>query len=179
MRRMFAAFPAVGSVGGGMIRRVPMRQLVVGGAVLSCVRLSTSAGGVDRRTVTTFAKEVLTKGDESKPAVKGKTAVVHYVGTLLDGTKFDSSRDRGRPFEFQLGAGQVIKGWDQGVATMTVGEKAVLTVGPDYGYGARGIGPIPPSMKLSSSSSRAHFNLTTNCFTDSVLVFEVELLAMK
>lgn len=60
------------------------------------------------------------------------------LGTLTDGTKFDSSRDRGRPFEFKIGAGQVIRGWDEGVAQMTVGERVKLTCSPDYAYGSRG-----------------------------------------
>jgi peptidylprolyl isomerase len=78
----------------------------------------------------------------------GQTVKVHYIGTLEDGTKFDSSRDRGRPFEFTLGAGQVIKGWDEGIASMKVGGRRQLVIPPDLGYGARGIGPIPPNSTL-------------------------------
>lgn len=69
---------------------------------------------------------------------------MHYVGTLLDGTKFDSSRDRGHQFKFKIGGGQVIKGWDQGVATMTRGEKAILTCRADYAYGEKGSPPNIP-----------------------------------
>jgi FKBP-type peptidyl-prolyl cis-trans isomerase len=82
-------------------------------------------------------------------ATPGKTAVVHYTGWLLDGTRFDSSRDRNQPFSFSLGAGQVIKGWDEGVAGMKVGGKRTLIVPPALGYGARGAGGvIPPNATL-------------------------------
>jgi len=95
---------------------------------------------------------------------KGKTCVMHYTGWLWEngakGKKFDSSVDRGEPFEFKLGVGQVIKGWDEGVATMKVGGKRTLVIPPDLGYGARGAGGglIPPN---------------------ATLLFEVELLGVK
>ncbi len=93
-------------------------------------------------------------------ASAGRTAVVHYTGWLLDGTKFDSSVDRGTPFEFPLGAGRVIKGWDEGVATMNVGGKRELIIPPDLAYGAQGAagGLIP---------------------ANATLKFEVELLELK
>ena len=102
--------------------------------------------------------EDLVVGNGASPQT-GQTAVVHYTGWLDDGKKFDSSVDRGRPFEFQVGTGQVIKGWDEGVATMKVGGKRKLLIPPDLGYGARGAGGvIPPNARLT---------------------FEVELLGVK
>jgi FKBP-type peptidyl-prolyl cis-trans isomerase len=92
-------------------------------------------------------------------AKAGTTVTVHYVGTLTDGRKFDSSRDRGQGFTFRLGAGQVIKGWDQGVAGMRIGGVRKLTIPPDLGYGARGYPPVIPP--------------------NATLLFEVELLALQ
>ena len=91
-------------------------------------------------------------------AQAGKNVSVHYTGWLLDGTKFDSSLDRGQPFTFPLGAGRVIKGWDEGVEGMKVGGKRTLIIPPSLGYGSRGTGPIPPN---------------------STLKFEVQLLDVK
>jgi FKBP-type peptidyl-prolyl cis-trans isomerase FkpA len=99
--------------------------------------------------------EVVGTGDE---AVTGKTVSVNYVGTLTDGTKFDSSYDRNQPFDFPLGGGQVIKGWDQGVVGMKVGGKRKLVIPPDLGYGASANGKIP---------------------ANSTLIFEIELLSVK
>ena len=91
-------------------------------------------------------------------ALAGKTVSVHYVGTLTDGSKFDSSRDRDQPFSFRLGAGQVIRGWDQGVAGMKIGGLRKLTIPSDLAYGSKGFPPvIPPG---------------------ATLIFEVELLGV-
>ena len=82
-------------------------------------------------------------------ATQGKTVSVHYTGTLEDGSKFDSSLDRGQPFDFHLGAGQVIQGWERGLLGMKVGGQRKLTIPPDLGYGARGFPPvIPPNSTL-------------------------------
>jgi len=93
-------------------------------------------------------KKLLVKGEGWTKPPKGSEVHVHYVGTLLDGTKFDSSRDRGEPFVFKLGEGQVIKGWDIGVATMHKGEKSILTCKPEYAYGSQAQGKIPANSTL-------------------------------
>ncbi|HEX8952107.1 MAG TPA: FKBP-type peptidyl-prolyl cis-trans isomerase [Polyangia bacterium] len=87
-------------------------------------------------------------GDGAAPQ-KGKRVTVHYTGTLTDGKKFDSSRDRGQPFKFVIGVGQVIAGWDEGVMSMKVGGKRKLIIPANLGYGARGAGGvIPPNAEL-------------------------------
>ncbi len=108
--------------------------------------------------VTELKKEVLKEGTGSV-AKAGDTVSVHYTGWLTDGAKFDSSVDRGTPFQFTLGAGMVIKGWDQGVAGMKVGEKVKLTIPASLGYGANGYPPVIPQ--------------------NATLIFEVELLGIK
>ena len=86
---------------------------------------------------------------DGKEAVPGMSVEVHYTGWLTDGSKFDSSHDREQTFNFKLGAGQVIQGWDQGVAGMKVGGTRKLTIPPGLGYGARGAGGvIPPNATL-------------------------------
>ena len=92
-------------------------------------------------------------------ATAGKNVSVHYTGWLTNGTKFDSSKDRGQPFEFPLGGGRVIRGWDEGVQGMKVGGVRKLTIPPELGYGARGAGGVIPP--------------------NATLVFEVELLGVK
>ena len=88
------------------------------------------------------------KGDGDVPQ-SGQTVVVHYTGSLADGTKFDSSRDRDRPFSFKLGQGQVIQGWEEGIATMHVGGRRQLIIPPELGYGQKGAGGvIPPNATL-------------------------------
>lgn len=105
--------------------------------------------GVEKNDVVVGTGEVAMAGDQ---------VTVHYVGVLTDGKVFDSSRDRGTPFTFTLGAGEVIRGWDEGVAGMRIGGTRQLLIAPDYAYGDRVVGPIP---------------------ANSVLIFEVELLGVE
>jgi peptidylprolyl isomerase len=113
--------------------------------------MSESQQSADENVVTTdsgLQYVVITEGDGATPQ-PGNRVFVHYVGTLEDGTKFDSSRDRGSPFDFTIGQGQVIKGWDEGVGMMKVGDRRKLIIPPDLGYGARGAGGvIPPNATL-------------------------------
>ncbi|MDP4840065.1 MAG: FKBP-type peptidyl-prolyl cis-trans isomerase [Alphaproteobacteria bacterium] len=97
-------------------------------------------------------------GTGAKPK-NGDMVSVHYVGTLTDGTRFDSSRDRGEPITFKLGVGQVIQGWDKGIAAMSIGERGVLTIAPELGYGDHGAGHIIPG--------------------GATLVFDVELVSIN
>ncbi|KAL1679714.1 FK506-binding protein FKBP12 [Schizophyllum commune] len=103
--------------------------------------------------------EVIKHGDGKTFPQKGQTVSIHYVGTLQDGTKFDSSRDRGTPFETAIGVGRVIKGWDEGVPQLSVGTTARLICTPDYAYGSRGFPPVIPP--------------------NATLTFEVELLSVQ
>ncbi|MDF5737869.1 MULTISPECIES: FKBP-type peptidyl-prolyl cis-trans isomerase [unclassified Nostoc] len=106
----------------------------------------------DANVVTTSSglKYVELKEGTGATPQSGQTVEVHYVGTLEDGTKFDSSRDRGQPFSFKIGVGQVIKGWDEGLSTMKVGGRRQLIIPPELGYGSRGAGGvIPPNATLN------------------------------
>jgi len=96
------------------------------------------------------SKETVTDGDGVNYPKQGDELTMHYTGTLVsDGSKFDSSVDKGRPFVFKIGLGMVIRGWDEGVMAMSLGEKAVLTITSDFGYGASGAGGvIPPNADL-------------------------------
>ena len=111
----------------------------------------------ERMTDSGLKYEDMVEGD-GELATPGQKVSVHYTGWLTDGSKFDSSVDRDQPFEFSLGAGMVIRGWDEGVAGMKVGGKRKLTIPPELGYGARGAGGVIPP--------------------NATLVFEVELLGI-
>jgi FKBP-type peptidyl-prolyl cis-trans isomerase len=148
-----------------MMRRLWLTVVALAG--LGVVLAGTSPGSAQdkkeekKKVVTTksgLKYEDLKEGTGAE-AKKGDTVEVHYTGWLTNGKKFDSSVDRGQPFSFKLGAGMVIKGWDEGVAGMKVGGKRKLMIPPELGYGARGAGGvIPPNAEL---------------------VFEVELLKIK
>ncbi|CAH2245904.1 peptidyl-prolyl cis-trans isomerase FKBP1B [Pelobates cultripes] len=93
--------------------------------------------------------ETITPGDGRTFPKKGQTCVVHYTGMLQNGKKFDSSRDRNKPFKFKIGRGEVIKGWEEGIAQMSLGQRSMLTITPDFAYGATGHpGVIPPNATL-------------------------------
>ena len=98
------------------------------------------------------------KVGDGREVKSGDTVSVHYAGTLQNGTEFDNSKKRGQPFEFTVGAGQVIKGWDEGLVGMKVGGQRILVIPPDMAYGEKGVGPIPGN---------------------STLVFSIELLDVK
>ena len=132
-------------------------------AITGVLILSESAAAQEPVTTPSGLKYIDTKAGTGASPKSGQTCVMHYTGWLYDGgkkgAKFDSSVDRGQPFEFKIGQRQVIGGWDEGVATMKVGGKRTLIIPPALGYGARGAGgAIPPN---------------------ATLMFDVELLAVK
>ncbi|NDD90645.1 FKBP-type peptidyl-prolyl cis-trans isomerase [bacterium] len=124
----------------------------------SATTASTAAAPDANKAASDLKVEELKEGTGAV-AANGMAVSVHYTGTLVDGKKFDSSLDRGQPFTFTLGAGQVIKGWDLGVAGMKVGGKRKLTIPPQLGYGEAGAGGVIPP--------------------NATLIFEVELLEVK
>jgi hypothetical protein len=141
-----------------IIAGVIVGVLVLGGLALFFSRGRSLGGGSEVTTRTGLKYVDIKEGDGPTPQT-GQTVSVHYTGTLANGTKFDSSVDRGQPFEFPIGRGRVIKGWDEGLMTMKVGGKRKLTIPPDLGYGAQGSPPKIPG--------------------NSTLIFDVELLGIK
>jgi FKBP-type peptidyl-prolyl cis-trans isomerase len=131
---------------------------LAGSAVAYLVMNRGASTGAEVSTPSGLKYVDIVEGTGAMPE-KGQTISVHYTGTLENGTKFDSSLDRGQPYEFRLGTGAVIKGWDEGLATMKVGGKRKLIVPPSLGYGQRGFPPnIPPN---------------------AILLFDVELVGIR
>jgi len=142
-------------------------MIVLGVMLASCIALTHSAiaepqGSTMTTTPSGLQYEDTVVGTGATPAT-GQICVMHYTGWLYQdgkkGAKFDSSLDRGQPFEFPIGTGRVIKGWDEGVATMKIGGKRTLIIPPALGYGARGAGAVIPP--------------------NATLIFDVELLGVK
>jgi FKBP-type peptidyl-prolyl cis-trans isomerase len=147
-----------------------MRYLIVSATALLFALSTTLNSGADMQSGAnpTGGQEVTTESGlkyrdvavgNGREAALGDTATVHYTGWLPDGKKFDSSVDRKEPFSFRIGAGQVIKGWDEGVPGMKVGGKRKLTIPPQLGYGSRGAGGVIPP--------------------NATLIFDVELLGLR
>jgi FKBP-type peptidyl-prolyl cis-trans isomerase len=131
--------------------------ILISAVILAACTVNKTKGGMVM-TATGLQYQILTVGNGPE-AKSGDNVSVHYTGWLMDGKKFDSSVDRNQPFNFTVGVGQVIKGWDEGVAGMKVGEKRVLIIPPELGYGVRGAGGVIPP--------------------NATLKFEVELLCIR
>jgi len=143
MRRLFAA-------------------VILGLGIFTMTDPASAQSGAEQRTASGL-RYIDEKPGTGAEAMRGQTAVVHYTGWLFEngqkGKKFDSSRDRGQPFEFPLGQGRVIRGWDEGVAGMKTGGRRTLIIPPELGYGARGAGGVIPP--------------------NATLIFDVELVGLK
>lgn len=143
MRRLFAA-------------------VILGLGIITMTDPASAQSNAEQRTASGL-RYIDEKPGAGAEAMRGQTAVVHYTGWLFEngqkGKKFDSSRDRGQPFEFPLGQGRVIRGWDEGVAGMKTGGRRTLIIPPDLGYGARGAGGVIPP--------------------NATLIFDVELVGLK
>jgi peptidylprolyl isomerase len=146
-----------------MLRAVALAIVVAGSAASSILTPATAQGTPGTMTTASGLQITDTKVGTGAAPRTGQICVMHYTGWLYSngakGAKFDSSLDRGQPFEFPIGTGRVIRGWDEGVASMKVGGKRTLIIPPDLGYGARGAGGVIPP--------------------NATLIFEVELLGVK
>lgn len=134
----------------GRRRRTPPRPRVATKAKPPAPSAKPSTASPAAVTTASGLTYVVTRRGEGRQPLAGETVLVHYTGALSNGVKFDSSRDRGEPFAFKLGEGRVIKGWDEGVARLRVGDQAVLIIPPALGYGDRNVGDglIPPRSTL-------------------------------
>lgn len=144
-----------------------MKKLLILSALMATLSVSAQKGKKQEPvkpkinveyTTASGLKYKITEAGTGQQATPGSTVTVHYTGTLTNGTKFDSSKDRNQPFSFKLGAGRVIRGWDEGIALLRVGDKATLTIPAELGYGNMNMGSIPPG---------------------STLIFDVELLKVQ
>lgn len=144
------------------MRRLLAALTLVLGTIAMTTEPADAQSAAEQRTASGL-RYIEEKPGTGAEAVRGQTAVVHYTGWLLEngqkGKKFDSSRDRNEPFAFPLGAGRVIRGWDEGVAGMKVGGRRSLIIPPELGYGARGAGGVIPP--------------------NATLIFDVELVSIK
>jgi peptidylprolyl isomerase len=168
---LVAQFSGGNTANAGNLPKQTMVEMVANAVVAEVAKMPTAKPPINKQApvekkamseVVTMPSglkyEVITAGEGIAPKA-GQTVIVHYTGTLENGDKFDSSRDRNQPFSFKLGAGQVIKGWDEGLAAMKIGDRWKLTLPPELGYGSRGAaGAIPPN---------------------ATLIFDVELLDIK
>jgi FKBP-type peptidyl-prolyl cis-trans isomerase len=145
-----------GRVTLGIIMTLVFTLLFGWGGTMAANEKGSNAGETVTASGLKYVDQVVGAGDV---AVAGKTVSVHYTGWLENGKKFDSSVDRGQPFSFPLGAGRVIKGWDEGVQGMKIGGKRKLTIPSDLGYGSRGAGGVIPP--------------------NATLIFDVELLGVR
>jgi FKBP-type peptidyl-prolyl cis-trans isomerase len=142
-----------------MVLGIVVSAAVLAALVAACAQSQAPSGGGNEVTTASGLKYTDVKVGTGAEAKAGQSVSVHYTGTLTDGSKFDSSRDRNQPFVFPLGAGRVIRGWDEGVAGMKVGGVRKLTIPPALGYGAQGAGGVIPP--------------------NATLIFEVELLDVR
>lgn len=138
--------------------------------LLSILGLTAAAATAEIINNEFLKTEVTTEASCTRKTKAGDKVDVHYRGTLeKDGSEFDASYNRGQPLSFSVGTGQVIKGWDQGLLDMCPGEKRKLTIQPDWGYGARGAGPIPANAVLGMFFALPVFSFVFNregCFAD-------------